>query len=60
MRFCTAEESRLNKSLELQIVKDLRTETEEEGRRLDQRGREGGTWESLDGETSKVLQKSES
>ena len=44
LRFCTAEESRLNKSLELQMAKDLRRENEEEGRRLDPRGWEGGTW----------------
>jgi hypothetical protein len=58
-------ESRLNtvpgKSLEVQMVKDLRRENEEERRRLDPRGWEGGTpWESSDGEKSEFLQKSES
>jgi hypothetical protein len=41
------------------MVKDLRRENEEEGRRLDPRGWEGGTWECLDGEKSKIVQKSE-
>ena len=33
MRFCAAEETRLNKLLELQIAQDVRRENEEEGRR---------------------------
>jgi hypothetical protein len=63
LRFCTAdrdsEESRINKSLELQMVKleDLRREKEEEGRRLDPRGWEGGTsrLDGPDGEKSDDL-----
>ena len=58
LRFCTAEESRLNKSLELQMRKDLRRENEEEGRRLDPRGWEGGTWDSSDGKKSEMMQES--
>ena len=54
IRFCTAEESRLNNSLELQMRKDLRRENEEEGRRLDhERGRvERGL--SSDGKRSEI------
>ena len=58
LRFCTAEESRLNKSLELQTRKGLRRENEEEGRRLDPRGWEGGTWESTDNKESGLQQES--
>ena len=58
LRFCTAEESRLNKSLELQTRKGLRRENEEEGRRLDPRGWEGGTWEVSDEKRSEIQQES--
>ena len=55
--FCTADESHLNESLELQMGKDLLRENEEEGRQLDPRGWEGGTWESSDGKRSEIAQK---
>ena len=40
--------------LELQTRKDLRRENVEEGRRLDPRGWEGGTWEVSDEKRSQI------
>ena len=53
-----AEETRLNKLLELQIAKDLRRENEEEGRRLGPQGWEGGTWDGPDSQKSETMQES--